>query len=318
MGNFKVASLFSGIGGMCLGFKQAGAEIVWANEIDKFACKTFRHNFPKVKLIEGDICGVSTSSIPDINILTAGFPCQPFSIAGYRRGFSDKRGNVFFEIERILDKKKPEAFLLENVKNLASHDKGRTFQIIKEVLEGQEYFLKYEILNSMEYGDLPQNRERIYIAGFKKKEAYNNFSFPKPINLNKKIRDLIDFSEKKPDKFYYNKTQYYPELKEKVIKRSTVYQIRRVYIRENKSNVCPTLTANMGGGGHNVPIIKDDYDIRKLTPQECLLFQGFPKNYHFPEDLSLTNAYKQTGNTVPVPVVKRIAANMLKALKLFA
>lgn len=310
----KVASLFAGIGGICYGFKQAGAQIVWANEIDKDACKTYRHNFGDKYLVEGDIKEVDPNTIPDIDILNGGFPCQAFSVAGYRKGFDDERGNLFFEITRILEVKKPRAILLENVKNLEGHDHGNTFKVIKEQLELLGYHVHKAVLNTMEYGNVPQNRERIYIVGFLSKEAYDKFTYPKEIPLTKNIHDIIDVTDKKPLGLYYENSKYYPELVKTMTKKDTVYQWRRVYCRENKSNVCPTLTANMGTGGHNVPLILDNFGIRKLTPEECVGFQGFPEEFSFPNDIGNASKYKQAGNSVSVPVIKRIAENMIKAM----
>lgn len=312
--SIKVASLFAGIGGICYGFKQAGAEIVWANEIDKDACKTYRHNFGGEYLVEGDIKLVDPNDIPDIDILNGGFPCQAFSVAGYRKGFEDERGNLFFEIARILEVKRPRAILLENVKNLEGHDHGNTFKVIKEHLEMLGYHVHHKVLNTMEYGNVPQNRERIYIVGFLSQEAYDRFTYPEEIPLTKTIHDVIDVTDKKPLGLYYHNSKYYPELVKTMTKKDTVYQWRRVYCRENKSNVCPTLTANMGTGGHNVPLILDDFGIRKLTPEECVGFQGFPDEFSFPDDICNASKYKQAGNSVSVPVVRRIAENMIKAM----
>ncbi len=311
---FKVASLFAGIGGICYGFKQAGAQIVWANEIDRDACKTYRHNFGEEYLVEGDIKEVDPNTIPDIDILNGGFPCQAFSVAGYRKGFEDERGNLFFEITRILEVKKPKAILLENVKNLEGHDHGNTFKVIKEQLELLGYHVHHKVLNTMEYGNVPQNRERIYIVGFLSEDAYNKFTYPESIPLTKNIHDIIDVTDKKPLGLYYENSKYYPELVKTMTKKDTVYQWRRVYCRENKSNVCPTLTANMGTGGHNVPLILDNFGIRKLTPEECVGFQGFPDEFSFPSDIGNASKYKQAGNSVSVPVIKRIAENMIKAM----
>lgn len=316
MKKYNVASLFAGIGGICYGFKQAGAKIIWANEIDRDACITYRYNFGDSYLVEGDIKEVDSCTIPDIDILNGGFPCQAFSIAGYQKGFDDERGNLFFEITRILAVKKPKAILLENVKNLEAHDHGNTFKVIKAKLEELGYHVHHKVLNTMEYGNVPQNRERIYIVGFLSEKAYNAFSYPEPIELTRTIHDVIDFDDKKDSKYYYNDSKYYPELLPVMKSQDTIYQWRRVYCRENKSNVCPTLTANMGTGGHNVPLIKDNYDIRKLTPEECVGFQGFPEEFEFPNCISNASKYKQAGNSVSVPVVKRVAEQLLKALEI--
>lgn len=319
---YRVGSMFAGIGGTCLGFKQAGAEIVWANEMDKNASITYRENFGDEYLLEGDITKVDKNTIPDLDILIAGFPCQAFSIAGYRKGFEDVRGNVFYQIIEVIkaQKNKPKVIMLENVKNLVSHDKGNTFNVIREALEFYGYHLKYQVLNSMEYGNVPQNRERIYVVGFLDEHMCEKFKFPEPIPLTKTLNKVINRDTKKDDekykRFYYTETTpFYDSLIKDMVSHETTYQWRRVYVRENKSNVCPTLTANMGTGGHNVPLILDwDNNIRKLTPKECLMLQGFPENYKIPEGMALSHLYKQSGNSVTVPVIKRIADNILSVL----
>ena len=303
------AGLFAGIGGIEFGFKKAGFDILWANEIDKNACKTYRLNHNH-KLYECDIKELQANEVEKVDVLAAGFPCQAFSIAGHQKGFDDDRGNIFFEILRFVDDLEPKVLFLENVKNLKGHDKGNTFKVIKESLEERGYFLKYKVINSSDY--VPQNRERIYIVGFRDKKAYNNFEFPKPKRLTKTIRDLID--DEADERFYYNKSKYYHQLKEEMKNKDTIYQLRRVYVRENKNKLCPTLTANMGTGGHNVPLIIDKKDIRKLTPRECAKFQGFD-DIIFPDDLALSHKYKQIGNSVTVPVVELIAKEILNAFK---
>ena len=309
--DYNVGGLFGGIGGIELGFKKAGFPISWANEIDRNAAITYRLNH-KHKLYERDLKELDTKEVEKINILTGGFPCQAFSIAGYRKGFNDDRGNIFFEILRFIDGLEPKIVFLENVKNLQSHDKGRTFEIIKSELQDRGYYLDYKVLNSSEYGNVPQNRERIYIVGFKDKKAYENFDFPKQKKLNVKITDLL---EKQADEyFYYHKSKYYPQLKEEMTNKDTVYQWRRKYVRENKSNLCPTLTANMGTGGHNVPLIIDSKDIRKMTPRECARFQGYDENFIFSENMANSHLYKQIGNSVTVSVIEAIAKEIRKAL----
>ncbi len=307
----KVGGLFAGIGGIELGFKNAGFDIAWANEIDKKASITYRLNH-KHKLFEKDLNDLQTSEVEPVDILTGGFPCQAFSIAGYQKGFRDDRGNIFFQILRFVDDLEPKIVFLENVKNLVSHDKGRTFKRICLELEDRGYTLKYKVLNSAEYGDVPQNRERIYIVAFKDKNVAERFSFPKPKKLTKKVTDLIEKSV--DEKYYYKNSRYYEQLKEEMKNRDSVYQWRRVYVRENKSKVCPTLTANMGTGGHNVPLIIDEKDIRKLTPRECARFQGYSDSFKFPPKLANSALYKQIGNSVTVPVIEAIANEIKKAI----
>jgi len=311
---FNTIDLFAGVGGIRLGFENAGFKTVFANDFETQCKDTYDLNFKDSKLIVEDIRKIGIDDLPKFDFLLGGFPCQAFSIAGYRHGFKDKkdRGNLFFDIARIIEARKPEGFLLENVKNLKSHDSGKTFEVIEKTLEDLGYFVKSKVLNTMEYGNVPQNRERIYIVGFKNKNYFDKFEFPKPVNLTKKVTDLLE--KDVPEKYYYNNKPLYERLKDSVKDEGRVYQWRRQYVRENKSGVCPTLTANMGTGGHNVPIIKDKKGIRKLTPLECFRIQGFPKDYILPT-LADSVLYKQAGNSVSVPVIEAVAKQMMKAME---
>jgi len=307
--------LFAGVGGIRLGFERAGFETVFANDFDPYCKATYDLNFKFVPLMVADIAKIKSSSLPNFDVLLGGFPCQPFSIAGYRRGFLDTgRGDIFFEIVRILRDKRPAALLLENVKNLKTHDNGKTFRIISEALEDLGYHVKSRVLNSMEYGNVPQNRERIYIVGFQHKKHADAFEFPKPIALTKSVSDLLE--KNVAEKYYYCNSPLHKQLKKIIVSKNVVYQWRRVYVRENKSGVCPTLTANMGTGGHNVPLILDNKRIRKLTPRECARLQGFPESYKLPRDLPDTKLYKQLGNSVTVSVIERVARQMAKELEI--
>lgn len=306
---FRTLDLFAGVGGIRLGFEKAGFKTIFANDFDKTCKDTYDLNFSEPKLTIEDINKLDIKSIPKFDILLGGFPCQAFSVAGYRKGFKDDkgRGNLFFRIAEILEERKPTAFLLENVKNLKGHDKGKTFKIIKETLEKLGYHIKSKVLNSMEYGNIPQNRERIFIVGFLDKKKAEDFDFPKPIKLIKNFRQFT--ANEAEDKYYYNDKPLYERIKNDINSEYTIYQWRRKYVRANKKGVCPTLTANMGLGGHNVPIIKNHKGIRKLTPRECFLLQGFPKSFKLP-NLADSKLYHQAGNSVVVPVIQRIAENM--------
>lgn len=309
----KTIDLFAGIGGMRIGFENAGFQTVFSNDFEP-ACKTtYDMNFETSKLHIEDIRDIDPDSLPDFDFLLGGFPCQAFSIAGYRQGFNDEkdRGNLFFQIAKILEVKQPQGFLLENVKNLVSHDSGNTFKTIQKIIAGLGYYFQYRVLNTMEYSNVPQNRERIYIVGFKNKSYFDNFYFPKPVKLTTTVKDLLE--ESVADKYYYNGKPLYDRIKDDVIDENKVYQWRRKYVRDNKKNVCPTLTANMGTGGHNVPIIKDSVGIRKLTPLECIRVQGFPDWYKLP-NLSDSVLYKQAGNSVSVPVIEAIAKQIVSAM----
>lgn len=319
---YKVCSLFAGVGGIDLGFLNTKkCKIVYANEFDPFAKKTYELNF-KTKIDSRDIHNVDVKDIPEFDIMIGGFPCTSFSVAGYRKGFQDdKTGDLFFEMERIFKIRKPRVIFLENVKNLVGHDHGNTFRTIIKCLEKSGYKGKInsQVLNACEYGDIPQNRERIYIVAFRDEEDYQKFKMPMPIPLHKTIHDIFDFENKLDDKYYYTKGKYKDDMYNMLVNEmdddSTVYQWRRKYVRKNQSRLVPTLTANMGEGGHNVPLIKTKYGIRKLTPIECFYAQGYPKNYKLPENMSDSKLYKQAGNSVAVPVVTRIANNIMNALK---
>lgn len=304
--SIKVGSLFSGIGGIDLGFKKAGFDTAWANEKDPAVCKTFRNNFPNTCLIEDDIRNLNPAELDDIDVLVAGFPCQPFSVMGYQRGFKDHRGNLFFEIARFIDVKLPRFVLLENVQNLIEHDNGKTFLVIYNTLAQFGYSVKYKVINSTDV-NIPQNRARIFIVAFRDIEDCDSFVFPEPIPFKSTIDDIVDRSVKHDDIYYYgSESRYFKQLNAKIVDKTGIYRIDDSGIATRKWDICPTLKANMGTYHDRVPIIRDDFGIRKLTPMECLAFQGFPKEFTF-KGISLENAYKQCGNTVCVPVIESIA-----------
>lgn len=309
-------SLFSGVGGIDLGFELTGKfKSIWANEFDLKVSNTYKKNFSN-EIVVGDIKNIQASQAPYADILLAGFPCQAFSLAGNRKGFEDRRGALFFEVLRFINEKKPKVVFLENVKNLLGHDNGNTFSVISDALTSHGYFIKYKVMNAKEYGNIPQNRERIYIVAFRDKNIFLNFKFPNPIRLTTSIADIIDFKNLLDERYYYTNDKYnfYPELVDAINRKDTVYQWRRKYVRENKNKVIPTLTANMGTGGHNVPIVLTDFGIRKLTPRECFSTQGFPLSYELP-DIAISHLYKQAGNSVAVPVITRIANEIYRAFE---
>ena len=314
---YEVASFFGGVGGIDLGFEQTKKfSTVYINEFDKNAQETISVNFPDVRLDRRDIHEVKAEEVPSTDLIVGGFPCQAFSIAGYRKGFEDERGDLFFELLRIIKFHKPRAIFIENVKNMVTHDHGNTFKVIREALTLNGYYIKWKVMNSKNYGDIPQNRERIYIVGFLSKNAFDKFKFPEEIELKKTLKDVIDFDTLEEEKYYYRKgvQPFYDKLAEDVSSQESVYQWRRQYVRENKNGVVPTLTANMGTGGHNVPIILTKNGIRKLTPRETFNVQGFPKDFKLP-NISNGQLYKQAGNSVVVPLIKRIANRIANALE---
>lgn len=322
---FTIASFFAGVGGIDLGFEQTKHfKTIFANEFDPYPSDTFALNFPQTNLVVEDIHNVKVEDIPDVDVVVGGFPCQAFSIAGYRQGFDDEkgRGELFFELVRVLENKRPRVALFENVKNLVGHDNGNTFRVICEQLDLLGYHYTYQVLNAMNFGNVPQNRERIYIVAFRDVEDYNRFSWPLPIPLTHSVKDVIDFENKVDEKYYYTKGKYKGDIVEQLElamkndeeKYPAIYQWRRKYVRQNKSGVVPTLTANQGEGGHNVCLIKTKYGIRKMTPRECFNTQGFPKNFKLPHQ-SDARLYKQAGNSVVVPVINRIAEQIYEAIK---
>ena len=377
--NYKVGSLFAGIGGVCLGFqnavnKKGGYQLVWANELDEHAGETYQHNF-KHPLIRGDIEKIVKPERAEsdearvefeqkkaallaepIDILTGGFPCQAFSIAGGRKGFDDHRGNLFYSIIDLVNHLhdsayKPRVLFLENVKNLRAHDDGRTYQVIKAEIEATGYIVKDVVLNTKEFTLLPQNRERMFIVCFLNQADADRFTMFERLddfrlshsevdrrnNINNVLE--LDKNKKQLKRFYYTREKFpnyflteaqYNNLPahkrkkqrinlgEQVSDEFEFYQMRRgMYIRKNAKGVCPTLTANMGTGGHNVALIKVKDGVRKLTPAETFKLQGFPigNGYSLPEKMANGQLYKQAGNSVSVDLITLIANELLIALQ---
>ncbi len=305
----KVIDLCSGTGAFTLVAQGLGMEVVYSNDIDESSQIMHQSNFNNTPFVKGDITSIDPFSIPDHDLLIGGFPCQSFSLAGMRKGFEDKRSNVFWSICDILDAKKPSYFLLENVKNLVSHDKGQTFDIIKQALTDLGYKIKYAILDTRKITNIPHHRERIYIFGSLNNYPLIDMDFP--TIKNNKIESMLEEGRIDPKYYYTDRFKVYNTVSKGVVKKGIVYQYRRTSMRENKTGVCPTLTANMGGGGHNVPLILDDKGVRKLTPRECFNLQGFPESYTLPTQLSDSKLYKLAGNAVSVPVITLILKRIM-------
>lgn len=313
---YNYIDLFAGTGAFSLAFqKHKNFSCVFANDMCKSSKKIYEMNNPSHRFTHMNLNEIKTSNIPSHSILCAGFPCQPFSIAGEKKGFNDERSNVFWKIVSILEMHKPNIIILENVKNLKSHDKGRTFKIIEQKLRETGYHIKTAILDTNKITTIPHHRERIYIVGFRDIKMYDAFHFDFEIKKQKAISEMLQNDV--PSKYYYSERfKVFDVVKKGVTKhisKNVLYQYRRYYIRENKSNCCPTLTANMGSGGHNVPLLKDNIGIRKLTPRECFNLQGFPSNYKLP-NMCDGALYKLAGNAVSVPVVQLIIDKLKKIL----
>ena len=333
MKKYNVGSLFAGVGGICAAFKSAACDVIWANEVDSHSCETYELNHKDTFLIKDDIRNLKT--VPYVDILTAGFPCQPFSMAGSARGFDDERGQLFFDVVRILKEVKPSAYLLENVKTLCTHDDGKSFKRISKHLRDAGYSFIPFVLRASDCTSIPQGRERVYIVGFKGESHFfyddrvsfnEKFLFNAPLSSsfripgskkvkNKSIRDYLEADTVLGTDIYNDRSnKIHKRVIDAAVDKDKVYQYRRYFVRENKSNVCPTLTANMGDGGHNIPIILDGDFPRRLTPKECFNLQGFRRKFKLPENIARSRLYKQAGNTVVVPVVAMIAKEMVRVL----
>ncbi len=304
--SFSFIDLFAGIGGIRLGFEAVGGNCVFSSEWDADAAKTYEANFGEKPF--GDITKIAPESIPDFDILLAGFPCQPFSIIGAKEGFNhETQGTLFFNIEEILKEKKPKAFMLENVRNLTAHDKGRTFKIILEHLQAIGYNVFYKVLNALDYG-VPQKRERIFIVGFR--NHYVNFTFPEPLPPSKRchIRDILEPEEDLDPKLYVRQS-----IRESRLSRLKEPDFPKPYI--SHENVAGTITphsyscALRAGASANYLLINDE---RRPSEREMLRIQGFPDSFKIVVPYSKIKC--QTGNSVAVPVIKAVANQMVKAM----
>lgn len=309
--NYTFIDLFAGMGGFRLAFEAQGCKCVFSSEIDKFAADTYFNNFGEYP--SGDITKIKSEDIPDFDILCAGFPCQPFSIAGKRLGFEDTRGTLFFEVARIIKDKKPSAFVLENVKGLVNHDKGNTVAVIESALLELGYKVKWKVLNALKYG-VPQNRERWYCIGIRNDLANGDIAFPKPCDLKYDLSDIItsvssdDYTIS--DRCLEN-IQYHIEKKNVDVNDYTLaYEVRPSKCQFANNMHAPCLTAKMGTGGNNVPIVIKQK--RKLTEEECKMIMGYPSDYKVGKGYQ---TYKQLGNSVVVPLLTQLAEVVVAHLK---
>ncbi len=306
----RVVSLFCGIGGIDLALRQAGNVVVWANDSDKYACMTYRHNFPEVPLVEEDIRKINKSTVPGCDIVTAGFPCQPFSVCGKQKGFLDIRGELFFEICKVIDSVNPGIVFLENVANLIEHNSGKTFNKIHNEFTARDYYIRYLIADACDYG-IPQHRTRSYIVAFKDKDLCDNYHFPQKKILKKTITDIIDTTIKADEKYYFLQgTSKFEKINSFIKDDKQLYRFSDWGIQASKNGISFTLKANMGTFFDRIPIIKDKYGIRRITPAECLALQGFPSDFCFAGMVPEREQYKQAGNTVCPVLIKEIAIGL--------
>ena len=304
---YTFIDLFAGLGGFRLALESLGAKCVYSNEWDKAAQDTYYDNFGIVP--EGDITKVNEKMIPDHDILCAGFPCQPFSISGKQKGFEDSRGTLFFDVARIVKEKKPKIIFMENVKNFATHDNGKTLEVVKNTMNELGYNFFQKVLSADNYG-VPQKRERIYMVCFRNDLNINEFKYPKPIKLSKHVEDYLLNDEKQVEKLYVSRPDMYINKKEdniysnKSIRIGTVNkggQGERIY---STKGIAITLSANGGGvfaktGGYLI-----NGKVRKLHPRECARIMGYPDTYKICKKTN--EAYKQFGNSVVIDVLQYI------------
>jgi DNA (cytosine-5)-methyltransferase 1 len=297
----KIIDLFAGIGGIRLGFEAHGCECVFSSEWDADAQKMYEANYGHKP--HGDITKIAAKDIPSHDILLAGFPCQPFSIIGKSLGFADTRGTLFFNIEEILRIKQPYAFMLENVKQLRSHDGGRTLLIIRDRLESLGYFVHTTVLNALDFG-LPQKRERIIIVGFKEDV---DFSFPAPFGFSKTLSHILEPDES-IDKSYFASEKIVSNRLEK-IKKS--YSTPSIWHENKGGNISalPYSCALRAGASYNYLLVNGK---RRLTSREMLRLQGFPDDFKIV--VSYQSMRRLTGNSVAVPVIEAVAGQMIDAI----
>jgi DNA (cytosine-5)-methyltransferase 1 len=321
----RAGALFSGIGGFCIGFHRAGVPTAWAIEMDPFAVATYTTNFPDVYTLERDVRGVSLkdTDLEPIDILHAGFPCQSFSQAGGRTGFRDPRGQLFYEIIRIIREfgdRKPKALILENTPYLRYGEGGAWFlELQREIQKAGYWFREANCaeLNAYDVTVLPQQRVRLFMVAFSTKHFRSGkFSFPSDkVTDTKRLEDYIDFYGSQDDQYYLNReNRYHKMISRRVNDKNCVYQLRKYEVRAKDPGVCPTLTANMGLGGHNVPFVVDQRGLRKLTEQECLGLQGF-SDFTFPDEVPRARRYTQVGNAVTVPVAELVAQRVVEKFR---
>lgn len=304
----RIVDLCAGTGAISYVGRKYG-EIVFANDISNASKVMYEKNVDK--MFHGDIHTIQ--KLPKHDMLCAGFPCQGFSIAGLKQGFQDKRTSVLWKIFQLIQQHKPNIVLLENVKNLISHHKGASFQVILHTFQELKYYVKYAILDTAKVTCIPHHRERVFLIGFRKKSHWKQFHFPIQIVENSPIASFLE--KEVPEKYYYtNTSKIYPKLKEAIthsVYENAIYQYRRYYVRKNKHNVVPTFCSNMGKGGHNVCIIKDNKGIRKLTPRECFNLQGFPNHYNL-QGLSDSKLYELAGNAITIPILELLFQEIMK------
>lgn len=329
----KAGCLFSGMGGLATGLVRGGFAIRWASDCDQFACDTFRHRFPKVQVIKKDVkeLSVSMDGLTNVDVVAAGFPCQSFSMAGNRKGFKDPRGGLFFEIPRLLAEfelnERPRLVILENVPHLLHGAEKSWFDEIRRALRKAGYWFRQEscwTVNVKDVTELPQDRKRLFmVAASRQHFRFNPFKPPIVSNDKATVRghvdNFIDRNRRGADQAYLPKENRYFKMIDNAMAAGesdkNIYQLRRSYVREKKQGLCPTLTANMGNGGHNVPFVRDAWGIRKLSVQEVAALQGFDDETLLFPKIPVHEQYRLLGNAACVQLAHLVAKECTKILR---
>ncbi|WP_392336578.1 DNA cytosine methyltransferase [Loktanella salsilacus] len=322
--SYTAGALFAGIGGFCSGFDKAAISTKWAVEWDAQAAKTYRKNFPGVELLERDVRDLNACNLSPVDVLHAGFPCQSFSQAGRREGFEDERGRTFFEIIRLLKEwgdRRPSVLVLENSPFLRDGRGGEWYLEIQSAIRRAGYWFadtNARVLGTNEHTALPQDRNRLFMVAFSTDAFWDgSFRWPDPLAaVEKKLEGFVDFDADVGSEYYLSRdNKYYRMISDLRSEDHEIYQLRKYIVRPKVKGTCPTLTANMGKGGHNVPFIFTDRGLRKLTEHECLRLQGFGEDFLFPDDVPRHSRYTQVGNSVAPPMAAILAKVIREKLK---
>ena len=314
-------ALFSGIGGFCIGFERSGFRTSWAVDLATEAVVAYGHNFKSTTIIEGDITTLSACDLEPVDVLHAGFPCQSFSQAGDRLGFDDPRGMLFFDVLRLVKEwgaSKPRVLVLENSPYILIGDDGKWFDLIKAQIQAAGYWFTAKhchILDTHEHAGLPQQRKRLFMVAVSRDHYDHNGVEISPGNLSKtSLLSMLDLDTDVDEHYFLPRQNKYNELISKYVTPEhpgRIYQLRKYIVRAKDPGICPTLTANMGLGGHNVPFVHHAGRLRKLTERECLRLQGFPEEFFFPTTMVRSHRYRLIGNSVSPLVAELVARGVM-------
>ena len=322
--DYTAGALFAGIGGFCRGFGDQRIKTAWACELDEHACTTYSANFPDVKLLRRDVRTLKADQLQPVDVLHAGFPCQSFSQAGNRLGFEDERGKTFFEIIRLLHEwgpNRPSVLVMENSPFLQDGNGGEWFLQVQSAIRRAGYWFadgNAKVLSTQAYTALPQQRSRLFMVALSTDDFWDGaLKWPMPIaSIEKRLENYVDFEMPVDDEYYLSRdNKYYRMIDGLRSEDHEIYQLRKYIVRPKEKGICPTLTANMGKGGHNVPVMFSPRGLRKLTEFECARLQGFDERFTFPDAVPRHARYTQVGNAVAPPLAERLAQSIRAKLQ---